>query len=62
MIFREHKLKSVFESPADLIAENHFPLVSVIDLRGLTMMATTDMFVDKVNVNLSNIITRNSYQ
>ena len=49
----------MFESPADLIAENHFPPVTVIDLRGLTMMAATDIFVDKVNANLSNVIINN---
>ena len=40
----------MFESPADLIAENYFPLVTVIDLKGLNMMATTDIFNNIFNI------------
>ena len=43
----------MFESPDDWIAENHFLEVAVIDSRGLTVVATTESFVCKVNANIS---------
>ena len=43
------QLKSMFESSDDLIAESHFRDVSVIDSRGLTVMAITEVFVQKVS-------------
>ena len=45
-------IRLMFESPDDLIAERHFREVAVIDSRGLTVVATTEAFVQKVNANI----------
>ena len=42
----------MFEYPDDLIAESHFCVVAVIDSRGLTIVATTEYFLWKVNANI----------
>ena len=49
-----HKIqtRSMFESPDDLNAESHFREVAVIDSKGLTVVATTEVFVWKVNANI----------
>ena len=46
---------SALESPDDLIAESNFQVVVIIDSRGFkTIMVKTDIFVEKVNTNVSS--------
>ena len=49
-----HKIqtRSMFQSPDDLIAESHFGEVAVINSKGLTVMAKTEVFIWKVNANI----------
>ena len=42
----------MFESPDDLIAESHSWVVTIIDSRSLTVIATNEIFVKKVNANV----------
>ena len=42
----------MFKSLDDLIAESRFREMAVIDSKGLTVVATTGVFVQKVNMNI----------
>ena len=44
----------MFEPQADLIAESQsFWVMGMFDLRGLTLMVTTEIFIKQINVNVS---------
>ena len=49
-----HKIRtrSMFESQDDLIAKSYSQEVVAIDSRGLTVVAITEVFVQKVNANI----------
>ena len=51
-IQRIHKKNTVFESPDDLIASNYFRVVAIIDSNDLTVIAKTEIFLEKVNADV----------